>query len=253
MQHSIWPLLATLVVLAVNAAANILPINGLSTGELSDLYPTGFTPPGWVFGIWSVIYLGLLAYSLTAWRGNPRARQRAAVIQGPYLLSALGNAGWIFAWHYRQVELSVALMLLILASLIVIFWRLRQQPNSTWGEYFTIDAPFSLYLGWITSATLINIATLFFDWGYYPLGFQMDQWALVTVTLAIALYVWLTTLTRDVVYGAVFVWAATGIHLGSAAVSAPVRIVALVGVVAVAAVIVWAVLNPRPRASLRGP
>jgi benzodiazapine receptor len=253
MQHSIWPLLATLVVLAVNAAANILPINGLSTGELSDLYPTGFTPPGWVFGIWSVIYLGLLAYSLTAWRGNPRARQRAAVIQGPYLLSALGNAGWIFAWHYRQVELSVALMLLILASLIVIFWRLRQQPNSTWGEYFTIDAPFSLYLGWITSATLINIATLFFDWGYYPLGFQMDQWALVTVTLAIALYVWLTTLTRDVVYGAVFVWAATGIHLGSAAVSAPVRIVALVGVIAVAAVIVWAVLNPWPRASLRGP
>lgn len=253
MRHSFWPLVATLAVLAVNAAASILPINGLSTGELSDLYPTGFTPPGWVFGIWSLIYLGLIAYSVTALRGNPRARQRAAVIQGPYLLNALGNAGWIFAWHYRQVELSVALMLLILATLIVIFRRLRDQSKSTWGEFFTIDAPFSLYFGWITAATLINVATLFFDWGYYPLGFQMDQWALATVTLAVALYVWLTTLTRDVVYGAVFVWAGSGIHLGAATVSGPVRIVALVGVVAVAAVIVWALFNPRRRANVRGP
>ena len=146
-----------------------------------------------------------------------------------------------------------SLMLLILATLIVIFRRLREQANSTWGEYFTIDAPFSLYFGWITAATLINVATLFFDLGYYPLGFQMDQWALVTVTLAVALYVWLTTVTRDVVYGAVFVWAGSGIHLGAATVSGPVRIVALVGVIAVGAVIVWSLFNPRRRANLRGP
>ncbi|MGA0019361.1 MAG: tryptophan-rich sensory protein [Steroidobacteraceae bacterium] len=189
MQHRYAPLLATLVVLAVNAAASILPINGISTGELSDLYPTGFTPPGWVFSIWGLIYTGLIAYSLTALRGNSRARQRAAVIQGPYLLNAIGNAGWIFAWHYREVELSVLLMLFILATLIVIFLRLRRLPNSTWGEYFTIDAPFSLYFGWITAATLINIATLFFDWGRYPLGLSMDEWALATVTFAIAWYV----------------------------------------------------------------
>ncbi|MFZ9993719.1 MAG: tryptophan-rich sensory protein [Steroidobacteraceae bacterium] len=253
MQHRYAPLLATLVVLAVNAAASILPINGISTGELSDLYPTGFTPPGWVFSIWGLIYTGLIAYSLTALRGNSRARQRAAVIQGPYLLNAIGNAGWIFAWHYREVELSVLLMLFILATLIVIFLRLRRLPNSTWGEYFTIDAPFSLYFGWITAATLINIATLFFDWGRYPLGLSMDEWALATVTFAIASYVWLTSLTRDVVYGAVLVWAGTGIYFGAETVSAPVRIIALTGVIALATAIVWVLFNPRPRASLRGP
>ena len=116
MQLSYAPLLATLLVLAVNAAASILPINGITTGELSDLYPTGFTPPGWVFSIWGLIYTGLIAFSIMALRGNPRARQRVATITGPYLLNALGNAGWIFAWHYRQVELSVLLMLFILAT-----------------------------------------------------------------------------------------------------------------------------------------
>lgn len=253
MQHNFAPLLATLLVLAVNAAASILPINGITTGELSDLYPTGFTPPGWVFSIWGLIYTGLIAFSIVALWGNPRLRQRAAVITGPYLLNALGNAGWIFAWHYRQVELSVFLMLFILVTLIVIFVRLRRLPNSTWGEYFSIDAPFSLYFGWITAATLINIATLFFDWGVYPLGLAMDEWALATVVMAIAWYVWLTGLTRDVVYGAVLVWAGTGIYFGAQGVSVPVRIVAITGVIAVAAVIVWALLNPRRRASLRGP
>ena len=135
----------------------------------------------------------------------------------------------------------------------MIYVRLRRAPNSTWGEYFCIDAPFSLYFGWITAATLINIATLFFDWGVYPLGLAMDEWALATVVMAIAWYVWLTGLTRDVVYGAVLVWAGTGIYLGAQGVSAPVRIVALTGVIAVAAVMVWAILNPRRRASLRGP
>lgn len=253
MRPNYWPLLATLVVLAVNAAASLLPINGLSTGELSRMYPTGFTPPGWVFGIWSLIYLGLIAYSLTALRGNPRARQRAASIEGPYLLSAIGNVGWIFAWHYQQVELSLALMLLILVTLIVIFRRLSAQVKSTWSEYFSIDAVFSLYFGWITAATLINIATLFFARGFYPLGMDMDQWALMTVTVATGVYVWLTTLSRDVVYGAVFVWAGTGIHLGAAGISPSVRIVALAGVSAVAAVILWSLFNPRQRASLRGP
>ena len=72
MDRTFLPLLATVMVLVVNAAANIVPINGLNTGELSDLYPTGFTPPGYVFGIWSVIYLGLLSFGIAAWRGAPR-------------------------------------------------------------------------------------------------------------------------------------------------------------------------------------
>ena len=113
------PLLATVIVIAVNAAANIVPINGMNTGELSDLYPTGFTPPGYVFSIWSVIYLPLLAFGVAAWRGAPNLRARITEIQTPFLINAVGNAAWIFVWHYRLIAVSVPVMMVILATLIV--------------------------------------------------------------------------------------------------------------------------------------
>lgn len=253
MGRTILPLLATVIVLAVNAAANIVPINGLNTGELSALYPTGFTPPGWVFSIWLLIYIGLLSFSFAAIRGAPRTRARIAPLITPYLFNALGNAGWIFAWHYRQVPLSVALMLLVLGSLIVIFWRLRQMPTSTWSEFFVIDGVFAIYFGWISTATLVNFATLFYDRSWYPFGLSMDEWALITVVLATAIYVWMGVVTRSILYCAVFVWAATGVYLGEPSITQPVRLAAATGIVAVLACMVWMAFNPRRRASLRGP
>lgn len=253
MDRTFLPLLATVMVLVVNAAANIVPINGLNTGELSDLYPTGFTPPGYVFGIWSVIYLGLLSFGIAAWRGAPRLRARIAEIQIPYLINALGNAAWIFVWHYRLVAISVAVMLVILATLIVIFVRLQRLSAPTITEFLCVDGVFAIYFGWITSATLINVATLFFDLQWYPFGLSMDQWALATVCAATGIYVWMGAVTRNAAYCAVFVWAAVGIYSGEPTVSEPVRIVALSGAVAVSACLLWALVMPRPRALFRGP
>lgn len=234
------PLLATVVVIAVNAAANIVPINGYNTGQLSDLYPTGFTPPGYVFGIWSLIYLGLIAFGIAALRGGPALQARIADIRVPFLVNAAGNAAWIFVWHYRQVALSVAVMLVILATLVLIFVRLRRQPSPTVTQFLTVDGPFSLYFGWITAATLVNVGTLCFDWQRYPFELSMDQWALATVTAAAAIYVWMVTLTRDAVYGAVFVWAAIGIFVNPEGVTNPVQVAALSGAVATALCIAWA-------------
>jgi hypothetical protein len=247
--QSLKPLLATVVVLAVNAASNIIPINGRNTGELSQLYPTGFTPPGWVFGIWSLIYLGLLTFSFAAWRGGPRLQTRIASIANPYYLSAFGNAGWILVWHYEFVELSVLFMLLILASLVVIARRLRASSTGSFKEFLVLDGPFSLYVGWITAATLVNLGTLFFDLQWYPFDLTMDQWALVTVSLATGIYVWVGVLTRDTVYCLVFVWAGFGIFVGTPVITEPVRLVAISGATLVALCALWALFSPRPSAT----
>lgn len=252
MDRTLTPLLATLMVLIVNAAANIVPINGLNTGELSRLYPTGFTPPGWVFSIWSLIYLGLLTFSFAAWRGSPRLRSRISPIIVPYLLNALGNAGWIFAWHYRQVALSVAIMLFILGTLIVIFTRLRRLGAPSVTDFLCVDGVFAIYFGWITTATLVNLATLFFDLSWYPFGLTMDQWALATVCGATAVYVWMVAVTRSAAYGAVFIWAATGVFLGEPSITESVRIAAISGAFAVFVALLWALLSPRQRALSRG-
>jgi pimeloyl-ACP methyl ester carboxylesterase len=219
-------LFATLIVIAVNAAANLIPINGVNTGELSARYPTGFTPAGWVFAIWSLIYAGLLALSIWAVRADAPQAQRLDRIRGAYLLSCAANAGWILVWHYQRILSSLVVMLVLLASLVVVYVRLRGRPARSIGEKLCVDLPISLYLGWITSATIVNLAAWFFDRGAYPFGLQMDQWALVSVTLATAVYVGVGTLTRDPLYVAVFAWASFGIVYQTLPVSEPVRVVA---------------------------
>ena len=237
------PLVATLIVIAVNAAANLIPLNGYQTGELSDLNPTGFTPSGWVFAIWSLIYLGLIAYGIAALVGSERTRGRATTLTTPYLVNAAANAGWIFAWHYRQVELSLALMLVILATLIMIFLRLRRQPPPSVWEFLVIDAPFSLYFGWITTATLANLGAVFHTLQAYPFSLPMDQWALVTMCAATAIYVWMGAVTRDVVYCSVFVWAALGIAYRPTGVTEPVKLAAWAAVFVLLACIAWAAVE----------
>jgi translocator protein len=237
------PLVATLAVIAVNAAANILPINGMNTGQLSALYPTGFTPSGWAFSIWSLIYLGLLAFSLISIIGTERARARVQRLLPWYLVNAAGNAGWIIAWHYHFVALSVAIMLVILLTLVVMTAMLRNAARPTRAEFWAIDAPMRLYFGWITAATLVNIATLFYDWQDYPFGTNMAQWALVSVIAATAIYIWMAASTRDWVYCGVGIWVAVAIAVRPIEISAPVRTAAGAATALVAIALVVALVD----------
>ena len=234
------PLLALIVVIAVNAAANMLPINGVRTGEISALYPTGFTPAGWVFSIWSLIYLGLLVFALAALFGSMAIRRRAAALTPLFLINSAANIGWIFAWHYQHIGLSLALMGVILTTLIAITMKLRRRPRQGWSGRVLVDAPFSLYFGWATTAALANLANWFYDRQSWPLGLAMDEWALVTVVIATAVYIWMTTVTRDLIYGAVFLWVAAGIYLRTEGIVESVQLVAAAGGAMVALAIVLA-------------
>ncbi len=227
------PALLTSAVIAVNAAANILPINGYATGELSDLNPTGFTPAGWVFSIWGLIYLGLIVFSLFMMFAPPARTQRALRILPAYAVSSAANIGWIFAWHFRAVTLSFAIMLVLLAALTVIYRHLRRDRAAGWMEFALVDAPFRIYLGWVTTATIVNLATVFYASGFYPFGLTLDQWAIVSVAAAMAIYVWVGTATRDGLYCLVFVWASLGIYLKPHDISEPVRLTAITGAVLV--------------------
>jgi len=241
------PLLAIIAVLGVNAAANLVPINDMTTGQLSAMYPTGFTPPGWVFRIWSVIYLGLLAFAIGAIWASPAIRQRAAAITPLFLVNSAGNIAWIFAWHYQQLGLSLALMGLILATLVAITAKLRRMPRRGIAAFLLVDAPFSLYFGWITTASLANLGNWFYGLQAWPFGLAMDEWALVTVVAASAVYVWMTTVTRDLVYGAVFVWVAAGIYLRPEGIVAAVQLAAATGGALVVIAMLAAALWPQVR------
>jgi hypothetical protein len=211
-------LLGFLGTIIINALANILPLNGVTTGELSDLYPNLFTPAALTFSIWGLIYvlLGIfVVYQLLpSVRRDP---QKADFIQriGPFFfISCLANIGWIFAWHYQNMALSLVLMLVLLGSLLIIYLRLNVgTTEATKSRRYFVHLPFSVYLGWITIATIANVtaALVHLDWGAFGLGQQFWAVAVIVVGTVIALSVLFTR--KDIYYCLVVDWALLGILL----------------------------------------
>lgn len=212
--------IAVLAVIAVNAAANALPINGLNTGEISDRFDILFVPAGYVFSIWGVIYLGLLAYAiyqaLPSQAQNPRHERIAAL----FILSAAANIAWIFLWHYLLFPLTLVAMITLLLSLIGIYRRLRitEGPVSA-AERWLVRVPFSVYLGWISVATIANVSQVLFYLGWSGWGLDDVAWAVIMLVVGVVLAGIMAFNERDLGYVLVFIWAYAGIGIAQAQVS----------------------------------
>lgn len=234
-------LIVTLATIATNSLANILPINGLNTGQISDRFPVFFVPAGYVFSIWGLIYLALTAYSiyqlLPAQWGNPRLRAIAPL----YILGSLANIGWILLWHYLQINLSLAAMLVLLATLILIYLRLDigKRPF-TLSETLLVNLPFSLYLGWISVATIANITTVLYNVDWNGWGISPVTWTVIMLVIGGILAGIIQFTRRDLVYNLVFVWAFVGIavkHSSTQAVMITSYLIA--GLILLYAIINW--------------
>lgn len=149
------------VMIAVNALANALPINGRTTGGVSDAYPNLFAPAGLTFSIWGVIYLLLglhVLYQLGLFRSGGTSDRGALLNRVGLLFSAtsVANVSWILAWHYDLIGLSTVLLATMLVLLIVITRTILRADLSP-RERLLVRLPFSVYFGWITVATIANI------------------------------------------------------------------------------------------------
>jgi benzodiazapine receptor len=196
----------------VNALANILPINGLQTGQVSDSLPIYFVPAGYVFSIWGLIYLALGAFTvyqaLPSQRENPAAR----AIGGWFILSNVVNGAWIFAWHYLRFTLSLVLITVLLILLILIYLRLDQtRKAASTLEKWVVYVPFSIYLGWITVAAIANASGVLYNAGWDGFGIAPQTWAVVMLVIAGGLASFITLTRRETAYTLVILWALAGI------------------------------------------
>jgi hypothetical protein len=202
-------LLATIV---INILANALPINGLNTGQISDNFKVYFVPAGYVFSIWGLIYIGLIAYAifqaLPSQRNNPRLQATGWWV----VLGGLANSIWIFLWHYQQFVGTLAAMLVLLASLIAVYLRLGiGQTKVSAGETWAVRVPFSIYLGWITVATIANVTDVLHYTGWNQFGLQDATWMVIMLGVVVIIAGLMNLLRRDVAYAAVLLWALAGI------------------------------------------
>ena len=200
-------------VLVVNYLATSLPIGGLSTGELSDLYPNLFTPAGVTFSIWGLIYTLLGLYVVYQFVVKEKEVSNILMkVNGWLLINFLANIGWIFAWHYRIVWLSLIIMLTLLFTLIKIAEIINAKDVIKKISWW-IRWPFSIYFGWITVATIANATVLLVDIGWDGFGIAPEIWTVIVLLVGALIGVWRSLKDRNIPYILVFVWGYAGILL----------------------------------------
>ena len=205
-----------LAMITMNFLANSLPLNGRRTGDVSDAYPSLFTPAGLTFSIWGVIYLLLGAhvlYQLGLFRDGPESAEQAALLNRVgvlFSISSLANTAWVFAWHYDLIPLSAVLIVTILVCLALIVTTLRR-ANLTGRRRWLVGVPFSVYFGWTTVAVVANITVLLVFWKWNGFGIPESTWAVIIVLVAAAIGTVTMLRNRDVAYGLVLIWAFAGI------------------------------------------
>lgn len=204
--------LAVLATIVVNVLANALPLNGQTTGEISDRFRVYFVPAGYVFSIWGLIYAGLVAFAiyqaLPTQRGNPLLRRIGYL----FALSCVANVAWIFLWHYELFLLTLVAMLALLLLLIAIYLRVgigRARVSTT--EKWCIHIPFSIYLGWITVATIANVTAVLDYVRWSGWGISPEAWTVIMLIAGTAIASAVSLTRADVAYMLVIVWAFTGI------------------------------------------
>ncbi|WP_173917673.1 tryptophan-rich sensory protein [Halobacillus sp. Marseille-Q1614] len=198
--------IAFLLVVTVNGLANALPLNGQTTGEISNRLNVLFTPAGYVFSIWGLIYILLGLWII---RQFPASRRDLPVYQTTsslFVVSCILNSLWIFMWHYEFFGLSVVVMLLLLMTLIRLYVKLKAANAS----FFDL-LPFSVYLGWISVAAIANISYYlnYIEWNGF--GISASIWTFLLLIIATGLALYFMKSENDWVYPLVFVWAFIGI------------------------------------------
>lgn len=202
--------IALLFMLVMNTLAVSLPLGGKTTGELSDLYPNLFVPAGFTFAIWSVIYLLLIGFIVYQWIAN-NEKSQVEKIGLWFTLNGIANGAWIIAWHYELVPLSIMIMLVLLGSLIMMYRNLNINYFGLYGIKWLVYTPISVYLGWISVATIANFTTVLVSYGWSGFGISEDVWSVVVLIVAVILGCLMLYRHKDIFYAGVIAWASYGI------------------------------------------
>ena len=203
---------ALVITLIMNGLSEALPINGQTSAEISNRLPILFVPANYVFSIWGFIYILLIGFgvyqALPAQRENPRLQK----IGYWFALSCGANALWLVLFHYNQFALSMVVMLVLLVSLIRIYTQIEVGHAAlTLKEKWFIHIPFSVYLGWVTVATVANAAHTLYDAGWDGFGLSGEIWATTMLFIATGITLTIIATRNDIAYTGVIVWALIGI------------------------------------------
>lgn len=253
-------IIAVILTVIINGLSAGLPLNGRNPGEISDSIPNLFVPAGITFSIWSVIYVLLFAFAF--YQGKDLFKKEKEDL--PFLdqigfffiLASIANISWIFFWHYlvdTATYLSLIAMIVLLISLLLIYLRLEigKAEVSKKVKWF-IHAPFSVYLGWITVATIANVTAVLVKAGWDGFGISEPEWTILIIIVATIITGLIILTRKDITYSLVIVWAFLGIIIKRIESPEPhldIVITTIISSVVIVALIVFSLIRNRTKPS----
>ncbi|MDQ3372573.1 MAG: tryptophan-rich sensory protein [Acidobacteriota bacterium] len=200
---------ATAGTLFVNYLAGTGSINNKTPADISDQYPTLLTPSGYAFSIWSLIYVGLIAFSI--YQALPAQIARFSKIRTLYIINCAANCVWLYLWSYEQILLSLSAIFVMLGTLILININLpsTDSPSETW----LARIPFNIYFGWLTVATILNFSIALVFLGVDATGASRVFFASVLIIVAIILGVIIQFKLAIAAYPLTIAWALIAIAI----------------------------------------
>lgn len=220
-----------IITLFVNYLSNTGLLNGNTMGSVSARYENLFTPSGYAFSIWGLIYIALLGFVIyQAWSIFKSVKDDDFVLKVGwwFIISCLANSVWILAWLYEYIGLSVALMMVLLFSLIKIIVNTRMELEEVpVKRLILLWWPFSIYSGWISVALIANIAAWLTKIGWDGFGLPQMVWAIILIIATGTINLFMTWRRNMREYALVGVWALTAIAFANWDIEKTVSIAAL--------------------------
>jgi hypothetical protein len=208
-------LIAIITAFGMNIWANVNPPNGLTIGEISQniFKNVLITPSNYAFAIWGLIYLGLISFAI--FQALPAQKSDALLYKIGYKLAiaSLAQIIWVFCFLYRQYDASMIAMLCILFPLIGAYWSLPFKTRISRWQQWLIKLPISIYLAWISVATIVNGAILLESWQWDGWGISPTVWTVIMLLIAGLITHFVVLPRLDFAYAGVFIWAAIAIAI----------------------------------------
>ena len=205
--RAILVLVATIGTLLFNGLAAAGNVNGVTPAMISDKYPTVLTPAPYAFTIWSLIYLGMMAFSI--YQLLPANIERFRNVRSIYIFSCVLNCAWIYSWHRDQIGICLAIILALLVTLLFINIKFKA-PDSLRASLVT-KAPFGMYFGWVTCAAIVNFAIFLTYSGVNMSARTSSIFGCLCIVFAAALAVVVRWKLTNYLYSLAVAWALTAI------------------------------------------
>lgn len=225
--RAILVLVATAGTVLFNVLASMGYVNGVTTAAISGKYPTVITPAGYAFSIWTLIYVGLTAFSI--YQLLPANRERFRSVRSAYIASCVLNCAWIYFWHGDRIALCLGIIVLLAATLVYLCLKLKDPISA--GEYWAAKAPIGLYAGWVTAAAIVNFVVMLSYLGVETTGSSASILGIVCIVVAAAFAVLGRVFLNNYLYPLAISWALAAIAINQSGKTVFVVVAAVLGVV----------------------